>query len=134
MKFPVFFYDIQIDVSDEFCCIYYQAKFAFSTSWYLGIKLLLCTVVFHKVIRKQFAFSVSDDFVKSVRIRSASGPYFPAFRLNTERYYSVSLRIQSEWEKIRTRKTSNTDTFHVVDGRLKSCDCSVWKVLKGGDP
>ena len=33
--------------------------------------------------------------VKSVRIRSFSGPYFPAFGLNTERY-SVSLRIQSE--------------------------------------
>ena len=31
--------------------------------------------------------------VKSVRIRSYSGPYFPAFRLNTERY-SVSLRIK----------------------------------------
>ena len=30
--------------------------------------------------------------VKCVRIRSYSGPHFPAFRLNTERY-SVSLRI-----------------------------------------
>ena len=28
--------------------------------------------------------------------------------------YSVSLRIQSECGKIRTRKTSNTDTFHAV--------------------
>ena len=35
--------------------------------------------------------------VKSVRIRSFSEPYFPAF-----------------WEKIRTRKTPNTDTFHAV--------------------
>ena len=32
-----------------------------------------------------------------------SGPYFPAFGLNMERY-SVSLRIQSECGKIRTRK------------------------------
>ena len=32
-----------------------------------------------------------------------SGPYFPSFGLNTERY-EVSLRIQSECEKIRTRK------------------------------
>ena len=32
--------------------------------------------------------------VRSVRIRSYSGPYFPAFGLNTERY-GVSLRIQS---------------------------------------
>ena len=51
--------------------------------------------------------------VKSVRIRSFSGSYFPSFGLNTERY-SVSLRIQSECGKIRTRKTSNTDTFHAV--------------------
>ena len=49
--------------------------------------------------------------VKSVRIRSYSGPYFPAFGLNTED--TVSLRIQSECGKIRTRITPNTDTFHV---------------------
>ena len=52
--------------------------------------------------------------VKSVRIRSFSGLYFPAFGLNTGRY-SVSLRIQSECRKIRTRKTPNTDTFDVVE-------------------
>ena len=34
-----------------------------------------------------------------------SGPYFPAFGLNTERY-SVSLRIQSECGRIRSRKNS----------------------------
>ena len=34
-----------------------------------------------------------------------SGPYFPAFILNTERYF-VSLRIQSECGKTRTRKNS----------------------------
>ena len=50
---------------------------------------------------------------KSVRIRSFFGQYFPAFGLNTEKY-SVSLRIQSVCGKIRTRKISNTDTFHVV--------------------
>ena len=47
--------------------------------------------------------------VKSV----PSGPYFPAFGLNTERY-SVSLYIQSECGKIRTRKTPNRDTLHAV--------------------
>ena len=36
--------------------------------------------------------------------------HFPAFRLNTERY-SVSFRTQSEWGKLRTRITPNTDTF-----------------------
>ena len=43
--------------------------------------------------------------VKHVCIRSYSGPYFPAFELNTE-IYSVNLRIQSECWKIRTRKNS----------------------------
>ena len=51
--------------------------------------------------------------VKSVHSRSFSGPYFPAFRLNTGRY-SMSLRIQSKCGKIRTRITTNTDTFHAV--------------------
>ena len=34
-----------------------------------------------------------------------SGPYFPAFGLNTE-IYSVNLCIQSEYRKIRTRNSS----------------------------
>ena len=51
--------------------------------------------------------------VKSVRIRSYSGPYFPAFGLNTERY-SVSLRTQSEWRKIWIRVTPNTDNCYTV--------------------
>ena len=51
--------------------------------------------------------------VKSVRIWSYSGPYFPAFRLNTERY-EVSLRIQFECGKIWTRITPYTDTLYAV--------------------
>ena len=35
--------------------------------------------------------------IKGVRIRSYSSLYFPAFRLNTERY-GVSFRIQSKFE------------------------------------
>ena len=34
--------------------------------------------------------------VKSVRIRSFSGPYFPAFGLNMK-IYRANLRIQSEY-------------------------------------
>ena len=49
--------------------------------------------------------------MKSVRIRSFAGPYFPAVGPNMVKY-GVSLRIQSEWGKKRTRKTPNTDTFH----------------------
>ena len=48
--------------------------------------------------------------VKSVRIRNYSGTHFPTFELCTERY-SLSLRIQSECGKIRTKITPSTDTF-----------------------
>ena len=52
--------------------------------------------------------------VKKVRIRSYSGPHFPAHGLNTEKY-GVSLRIQSEYGKMRTRIIPNTNTFHTVN-------------------
>ena len=51
--------------------------------------------------------------VKSIRIRSYSGPHFLTFGLNSKRY-SVSLRIQSECEKMRTKITPNTSTFYAV--------------------
>ena len=49
-------------------------------------------------------------FVESfhVDIRTYSGPYFPTFGLN------VSLRIQSECGKMRTRITPNSVTFYTV--------------------
>ena len=53
----------------------------------------------------------TEIFVKSKS--SYSGPYFPAFGLNTERY-TISLRIQSECGKILTRITPNTDTFYAL--------------------
>ena len=49
--------------------------------------------------------------MESDRIWSYSGPHFPAFGLNTD---EVSLRIQSECGKMRTRITLNTDTFYAV--------------------
>ena len=52
--------------------------------------------------------------VKTIRVWSFSGPHFPIFGLNTERY-PVSLGIQSECGKMQTRKTSNTDTLHAVN-------------------
>ena len=51
--------------------------------------------------------------MKCVRIWNYSGPYFPAFGLNMERY-CISLRIQSECGKMRTRITPNTDAFYAV--------------------
>ena len=52
-------------------------------------------------------------YVKSVQIRSFSGPYFPVLELNTE-IYSINHIIQSEYGKIRTRKTPYLNTFHAV--------------------
>ena len=46
-------------------------------------------------------------------------PYFPTFALNMERY-RVTLLIQSEFEKIRTRKTSTTDTFRALISLVES--------------
>ena len=56
-------------------------------------------------------------YLKSFRIQSCPGPYFPVFELSTERY-GVSLRIQSECRKMRVRITQNTDTFHAVCGPI----------------
>ena len=42
-----------------------------------------------------------------------SGPYFPAFGLNTE-IYKVNLRILSKCGKMETSKTANTDSFCAV--------------------
>ena len=85
----------------------------------MAIKFLL----FIRLTKKAFLFILRNGFansyvhvhhcVKSVRIRSFSSQYFPAFGLNTERY-SVSLRIQSECGKILTKKTPNTDTLHAM--------------------
>ena len=82
--------------------------------------IVICTARKNKL--KAYAQAVTDDVekttdehcVKSVRVWNCSGPYFPAFGRNTERY-SVSLRIQFECKKIRTRKTANMDNFHAVE-------------------
>ena len=53
-------------------------------------------------------FCLEQHCLKSARIRSYSGPHFPVFGLNAERYL-VSLCIQSKCGKIWTRITSKTD-------------------------
>ena len=54
---------------------------------------------------------------------SYSSPYFPALRLNTEKY-GVSLRIQSKCGKIRTRINPNIDSFYAVVFRTASNICN----------
>ena len=83
--------------------------------WHLTktIKNECAKIHFHKVFH----------CAKSVHIwsYSCSGPHFPAFRLNTERY-RVPLRIQSECGKMWTRITSNTDTFYAVSLMVATLD------------
>ena len=66
-----------------------------------------------KDLTENFTFCTVIHCVKSVRIRSYSGPHFPAFGMNTESY-SVPLRIPSECGEMWTRITPYTDIFHAV--------------------
>ena len=72
--------------SDNFC------QFKFIIEFYIT---LLIHVGFFAILHKKINL---NHCVKSVRIRSFSGPYFSAFGLNTDRY-EVSLRIQSKCGK-----------------------------------
>ena len=62
---------------------------------------------FCKISKKLYGALVNgtDTAWKVSKYGVFCGPYFPVFGLNTERY-EVSLRIQSERRKIRTRKYS----------------------------
>ena len=60
-----------------------------------------------------YDFQLTFHCLKVVRIRSYSGPHFPAFGLNTKRY-GISLRIQFKCGKIWTRISPNRDTLHAV--------------------
>ena len=55
-------------------------------------------------------YPMNDHCVKSVQIQSFFWSVLPVFELNME-IYSVNLRIQSECEKIRTRKNSASGRF-----------------------
>ena len=79
-----------------------------------NLKILVNSILLHDA--DHFCSIVCNEHcVKSARIRSFSGLYFPAFGLNTERY-GVFLLIQSKCGKIRTSKSLNTDTFHAMEG------------------
>ena len=80
-------------------------KFKWICSIYL-IKIFLMYI-------KTFHWPNYMHCMKSVRIRSCSGPHFPAVGLNTEKY-SVSLRIQSECGEMQNSITPNTDIFYTV--------------------
>ena len=53
-------------------------------------------------VKKEWKYWQNIYWVKSAQIQSYSGPYFPVFGLNTA-IYSVNIRLQTEYRKIRTR-------------------------------
>ena len=66
------------------------------------------------MLNTKFGFIGVSHYVKSVRIRSFSGPYFPAFGLNTD---GVSLLIQSECGKNSGyRKTQKNSEYGHYSG------------------
>ena len=90
----------------------------FDSDWQNTIWALArsCTCLFQKCFIVVW-FLFSKHCVKKVSICSFSGLYFPAFWLYMGRYMGrnfASLRIHSECEKIRNRKTPNTDNFRAV--------------------
>ena len=69
-----------------------------------GVLVVAPTTLIHKICSPSWKVS---------KYGVISGPYFPAFGLNTERCF-VSLRIHSECGKMRTRLTPYLDIFHAV--------------------
>ena len=53
-------------------------------------------------VKKEWKYWQNIYWVKSVQMRIISGPYFPVFGLNTA-IFSVNLRLQTEYRKIKTR-------------------------------
>ena len=97
---------------------WYQYIFCASILLYLESPQFSPQKILYKLYYINGIHGVYYSVWKSVRIRSYSGPHFPAFVLNTARY-SLSHRIQSECGKLRTRITPNMDPFYAVLGRRK---------------
>ena len=106
---------------------------------YLSVRIsdLVLWTLYYMLLRTSF-ISVSESImfdlqrrnfyrVKSVRARSYSGPYLSALGLNTKRC-GVSLRIQFECGKIRTRITPNTNFSRKVQqaGKLERKGNGMW--------
>ena len=109
-------------MSDHVDCIKYTDYVEyFNNFWFKScrtktFKLLSSISMINSVIWKivELLRLQYNQCVKSVRIRGYSGPHFPAFGLNTEKY-GVSLRIQSECGKMWSRITTNMETFQALN-------------------
>ena len=101
LLFSIYYNEIATSLKQVLLAALKQVTLNHSPYVNTGLKLIISTLL------------SSTHCVKCVPIRSFSGPYFPAFGLNTERY-GISFRVQSECRIIQTRKTPNTGTVHAV--------------------
>ena len=104
-------YDADDEISTVCFCLYSQF------TWYLiYFKIMSCFITIRTGILQQLLPNIWEHhFMKSVRIRSYSGPYFCAFWLITERYL-LSLRIQCT---ARNTVQKNSEYGHFSRSALK---------------
>ena len=115
-----------IAVSSSFCTYRYEELVAhawrdleiFIQAFFqtLLIKYVDASFIYNETFILTEVLNIGIHCVKSVHIRSFSGPCFPAWRLNTERYFSVFIRIRENTGK----KNSKYGHF----SRSDSCICS----------
>ena len=91
-------------------CFYFALCLTYWSLLFSSLEPAMCNCTFcspkHELSRGHTAWKVS-------KCRICSGPYFPVFELNTE-INGVNLHIESEYRKMRTRKTPYLDTFYAV--------------------
>ena len=92
----------------------FSIKNFFSKCDQIRRKLRIWSLLLKKSLMENFTFCAvqrnrlrlsSVEFLLCAKYGVLSGPYFPVFGVNTE-IYSINLRIQSKYGKIRTRKNS----------------------------
>ena len=92
------------------CKFFFQVQLTYLLFWFSGVLLTTAIALWCAIKEVRYNFRITKGRKaptawKVSKYRVFSGPYFPAFGLNTERYF-VSLPIHSKWGKIRTRKYS----------------------------
>ena len=91
---------VAVWLSQHFWCLYLYTDF--------------CEGFSVRDLANEYIYTIATyHYAKIFCIQSFSDPHFHTFGLNTE-IYRVNLCIQPKCRKIQTRKTTNTDTFHVV--------------------
>ena len=98
-----------------------QTCFIFYLTCQRRFMLTRCPLLMDSVLK--ISFLVTWHWVKSVRIRRFSGPYFPAFGLNMERYgirTKYSLKVSPNAGKYGPEKLRTRTLFTQCESLLKN--------------